>query len=208
MIISAVEETVDVACSQSVGSAALQRLLVHKPELPINDMWVRHGGLTQNTAASWTEAARVCLDRHHAPPTIFSVRRSGQAEVNAIVQWNPTDDRTRGAWNNFNDTTEAGAYACVLAAVELVDGLVAVRRADTGTGADYYVAPVGTPTEDLEDWIRLEVSGVDSGDGKIVERRLRRKLDQAASGESNLPAMAGVTGFLARLILLAPLEAS
>ena len=37
-----------------------------------------------------------------------------------------------------------------LAAVELVDGLVAIGRADTGTGAGYYMAPKGTTLEDLE----------------------------------------------------------
>ena len=49
----------------------------------------------------------------------------------ADVEWETTDERTKHGWANETDTTEAGAYACVLAAVELFDGLLAVRRAET-----------------------------------------------------------------------------
>ena len=92
--------------------------------------------------------------------------------------------------------------------MELVDGLVAIGRADTGTGADYYMAPRGTTIEDLEsfeDVVRLEVSGVDRGSESAVNQRLKEKLAQASAGKSDLPAMAGVVGFKAKLIRLARL---
>lgn len=74
------------------------------------------------------------------------------------------------------------------------------------TGADYYVAPREKASDDLEDWLRLEVSGVDHGSEPTVRQRLKAKLTQAAAGKSNLPAMAGVVGFKIRLILLADLK--
>lgn len=74
------------------------------------------------------------------------------------------------------------------------------------TGADYYVAPRDKASDDLEDWLRLEVSGVDHGPESTLRQRLRAKLTQAATGNSNLPAMAGVVGFKIRLILLADLK--
>jgi hypothetical protein len=43
-----------------------------------------------------------------------------------LVEWQATDERLRSAWGNEIETTEAGAYACALAAVELTDGLVAI----------------------------------------------------------------------------------
>lgn len=85
-------------------------------------------------------------------------------------------------------------------------GLVAVHRAETLTGADYYVARPGDSSDDLEDCQRLEVSGVDRGFRGVLERRLRAKLDQAAAGRSNPPALAGVVGFRASLVMLAGLE--
>ncbi|MYD00209.1 MAG: hypothetical protein F4X13_13180 [Gammaproteobacteria bacterium] len=104
------------------------------------------------------------------------------------------------AWNNADDATRDGAYILVVAAVEAELGMVALRRAETRTGADYYV---GSPdTDDLESALRLEVSGVNAGDGRAVRGRLAQKLAQARRGISNLPAMAGVVGFREGLILL------
>ena len=145
-----------------------------KPTLPIHDMDLRHVGLTKAIADSYTEAATVCLDRHHDPPIEFNLDRGGSRTV-AVVEWHPPDARARGAWANDTDTTEAGAYACALAAVELTNGFVAVHRAETRTGADYYVAPRGNSPDDLEDCLRLEVSGVDRGPQGAIERRLRTK---------------------------------
>ena len=178
-----------------------------KPKLPIHDMAQRHHGLTEAIAEAYTEAARVCLDRHHESPINFEIKHSDQTSE-AVVEWERTDDRTRRAWANEIDTTEAGAYACTIAAVELSDGLVAVHRAETKTGADYYVAPAGASPADLENCVRLEISGVDRGAASAVVQRLKAKLEQAAAGASNLPAMAGVVGFRARVILLSPLEES
>lgn len=88
-----------------------------------------------------------------------------------------------------------------IAATELLRGMVAVHRAETRTGADYYIAPLGQELEDLENWFRLEVSGTNS-DKSEVKRRLRIKLDQAKQGKSNLPALAAIVGFKVQIILL------
>ncbi len=99
----------------------------------------RHPGLTSAIAASNLEAAGVCLDRHHVTPSDFELDANGQAST-AMVDWSKPSDRAKAAWANETDTTEAGACTLVLAAVELAEGLVAVSRAETLTGADYYVA--------------------------------------------------------------------
>jgi hypothetical protein len=119
-----------------------------------------------------------------------------------VTEWDPTDSRIRAAWANEIDATEAGAYACAIAAVELSEGLFAIRRAETRTGADYYVAPIGQAPDDFENSFRLEVSGIDAGQSAMVERRLRDKVQQAIRGDSNLPAIAAVVGFRAKLIKL------
>jgi len=122
-----------------------------------------------------------------------------------VVHFTAPDVRILNAHRNEIDATEAGAYAVSLAAVEAVAGLVAVRRADTLTGADWYIAPSGTDSEDLENCIRLEVSGVNAGAASDIKRRVREKLSQASRGASNLPAMAAVIGFKALEIVIAPL---
>jgi len=112
------------------------------------------------------------------------------------------DSRTKDAWANDTDATEPGACACVLAGVELLRGRFAVRRAETGTGADYYIGSSGAGETDLEDCLRLDVSGVSEGDEREVNRRLLEKVRQAQYGNSSLPALAGVIGFSARLLML------
>ena len=186
----------------------LQRVVANLPELPIHHMALRHDGLTKALAEMCTEAARVCLDRHHRPPTEFNLHGANGVHTAAVVNWQQADERMQKAYGNEIEATEFGACASLLAAVELVDGLVAIGRADTGTGADYYMAPKGTTIEDLEgfeDVVRLEVSGVDRGPESAVAQRLKEKLAQASAGKSDLPAMAGVAGFEAKLIRLARL---
>jgi hypothetical protein len=172
--------------------------------LPLDDMASRHYGLTSEVAAFYQQAARVCLDRHHTSPVEFEIEdERGRTPVE--VDWRESDDRERDAHANRDDATEAGGYICVLAAAELRDGLTAMRRVQVGGRADYYVAPLGASREDLEGFQRLEVSGVDAGDRHAVARRLSTKVAQVTS-KGDLPAMAGVIGFAAGVIMLRHLE--
>jgi hypothetical protein len=174
---------------------------MEESSLPLHDLSARHHGLIKSIAGAYLDAARVCLDRHHQSPAHVRITTAA-AETRAVIEWERADDRTRGALNNEIDTTEDGAYGCVIAAVELAEGMYAVRRAETGTGADYYVAPAGKGTEDLEDCWRLEISGTDRGNSASVERLLQRKVQQTRDGNSNLPAIAGVIGFEVLRILI------
>lgn len=169
--------------------------------LEIHDLSERHFGVTRALADSYTEAARVCLHRHHTSPQAFHVDRELDRVV-ASVDWAPPTPRELAAHANETDATEAGAYAMVLAGVELTDGLVAVHRAETRTGADYYVAPAGVAVSDLESSLRLEVSGISKGDSQDVKDRLGVKVRQAAKGRSALPALAGVVGFSCKIMMI------
>ena len=169
--------------------------------LNIENMASRHPGLTEALAACYSEAARVCLDRHHRPPIDFAIQ-DGTETIAVIIAWEPTNDRERRAWANEIDTTEAGAYGCALAAVERVLGLVAIARAETLTGADYYIGLSGSDSGDLEGCFRLEVSGINRGIRAAISQRLREKVNQAASGKSSLAAIATVVGFSAQLIMV------
>jgi hypothetical protein len=133
----------------------------------------RHRALTPAIAASYKEAAQVCLSRHHLPPVELTLSDNG-SDTAGEVGWAPPDARTLAAWANATDATEAGAYGCVIVGLEEIRGLFAVRRAETGTGADYYIGPAGAGVHDLEDCLRLEVSGVDAGDPRDVTNRLAR----------------------------------
>lgn len=173
-------------------------------DLRLDGLHERHPGLTAALGESYTEAACVCFSRHHLSPVDLSVQRGNDVEVRSVAFANP-DSRICNAYANEIDATEAGAYCVSLAALEEVVGIVAVRRAETLTGADWYMAPIGTEAEDLENCIRLEVSGVNAGPSGDIKRRLFEKVDQAARGKSNLPAIAAVVGFKALEVAISAL---
>lgn len=160
----------------------------------------RHPGVSAAVCEAFTEAAEICFARHHTPPeTLLSITCCGSS-TSATLQWTAPTEEAQRAWNNKDDATRDGAYVISLAAIESELGLVALSRAETRTGADYYVGQPGS--DDLEAAYRLEVSGIDSGDHAYVRSRLREKLRQAAEGDSNLPAFASVVGFRQAVVLV------
>lgn len=171
--------------------------------LQLRDMEMRHPGLTPAMARVFFEAASVCLARHHTSPTSFTIEREAST-TEAEVDWLPLSPALTAAYANTIDATEAGAYGMCLAALELVADLVAIQRAETLTGADYYVAPKGSAIDDLERAFRFEVSGVDKGRRALCDQRLRAKVKQTRQPEDQSPAIAGVTGFEQQLVLLSP----
>lgn len=174
-------------------SARIERL----PKL--TDLHKRHRGLTPAVCAYYAEAASVCMSRHHEPPRELRVA-SPNGNTVRVAEWTEPRQRERLAWANRDDATRDGAYCISLAAVEAELGWVAISRAETRTGADYYVGP--KDSIDLEDAYRLEVSGVDEGDDGAVNRRLGEKVRQALDGKSDLPAVATVVGFKAAVVVI------
>lgn len=161
----------------------------------------RHSGLTPALGETFSEAAYVCLDRHHSSPTDFEIS-SDQTATTYQVEFAKPAPLVLGAYANEIDTTETGAYGMCLAALEVREQMVAIRRAEKLTGADWYVAPIGSDAGDLENCFRLEVSGLDAGNRSAIETRLLQKINQTKRGASNLPAIAAVVGFKERVLTI------
>jgi len=164
----------------------------------------RHPGVSAGVCQAFSEAAEVCMSRYHKPPvTTFSIECCGSTSKRGLL-WEQPSEVVERAWNNRDDATRDGAYIVSIAAVERELGLVAFSRAETRTGADYYVGQ--SEATDLEEAIRLEVSGVDHGDTSAIKKRLRDKERQAQEGDSFLPAYASVVGFRETTILISFVE--
>lgn len=170
-------------------------------KLNINSLHQRHTGLTPALSDAYYEAACVCLNRHHSSPVEIAILRNA-GTTKRLADFEEPTANALNAWANTIDTTEAGAYCMSLAAVEIEEQLVAVKRAETLTGADWYVATIGQEPEDLETCLRLEVSGTDSGNRSVVRTRLIEKVQQTKKGASNLPAVASVVGFREKIIAI------
>ena len=118
------------------------------PTLQLSNLDARHPGVSHGIAMCYKEAAQVCLERHHKPPKVFSLTLDS-VNVTADADWSPPSPALQAAWNNSIDATEAAAYCIALAAVEITNGLYAIFRAETQSGADYYLAPEGVEAGDL-----------------------------------------------------------
>jgi hypothetical protein len=183
------------------------------PVAPFPDLHLlhrRHYGVTPLNCGAYAEAASVNLSRHHTPPIQVRVR-NGKTSVSRTMAWSVPTPRELAAWANVEDTTRDGAYAVAFAATEMELGLVAIRRAENRSGADYYVDVPGkspkrsragapTPVLNLENALRLEVSGT-HGDELVINSRLKEKLRQTQDARRG-PAVACVVGFRECLVLL------
>jgi hypothetical protein len=166
--------------------------------LRVDDLHERHPGLSERLAGAYCEAARVCLDRHHEPPTRFDVKVDGESGKH-LVEWTPADARARKAHGNEIEATEMGAYAVALVCLAYRMHLVAIGRPPHGDGFDWYVAPLGhefddagVPNYDAPEVMALEVSGVDRGP---VGARVEAKKDQIRRGRRAERGVAAVVGF-------------
>ncbi|MEW6467021.1 MAG: hypothetical protein AB1434_14145 [Pseudomonadota bacterium] len=167
--------------------------------LHFENLYPKHP-IDQHQLQGYANAAKVCLEKHHASPVTFDAESDGRT-VSYELQWQPIDDMLPRSYNNSDDAKRDGAYVIAFAVVEDLEGLVSIGRAETKTGADYYLAPVGTSPADFESAVRLEVSGTD-GSPSQARIRLRQKQQQARNGTGAEPAIAAVVGFRSRLILV------
>ena len=175
------------------------------PIVDIDELAEAQPRLDSQLMTTFGQAASVCLDRHHVLPILLTVVED-EYRNEAELKWNPSTDAAKSSWGQQNDTVEWGAVGVTLAFLGTARGLIATRRAQRGSGADYYVAPPDGAVEDLEGVVRLEISGVDRDERTEIERRLKRKVQQLRDGETNSPGIAVVVGFRAKSILLATLE--
>lgn len=167
-----------------------------------------HPGLTLDKAASLCASARVCMSRHHRSPHALEVHIDEAVSTHA-TSWAAPTAREMRANGNALDATCDGAYAVTLMCLERKLDLVAVGRAEHGSGADWYVAPpgrgldeTGAPNPDDPAILRLEVGGHD--DRPSLPHELSRKLVQLRRGSSGVPGIAAVVGFKRARVLIGP----
>jgi hypothetical protein len=171
-----------------------------------------HPGLPAGRAMSLCESARVCLHKHHTPPTRLGVEARerggvGRESSEHVLAWAEPSQREHNANLNRRDAARDGAYAVALVCLERKLGLVAVGQARDLTGADWIVAPAGQGiTEDggpnLDDPTvrRVEVGG--HGTKRPLPYELELKVRQLEAADSGTPGIAVVVGFVAARILM------
>jgi hypothetical protein len=181
------------------STRSAERQLTLPIALPkISDLHKSHFGVTEEIARTFAQAACVCFDRHHRSPIDLEIRTANRT-IRRRHKWRKPSGRTKAAWANTDDATRDGAYGVCIASVESAEALYAVGRAETRTGADYYLGHE-KGARDFERAYRLEISGTDA-DETTARTRLHQKRRQADRGDSDLPAFAAVVSFRDAVVL-------
>jgi len=170
-----------------------------KSPLPaLGSLHLRHPGFYEPLCRAYADAAAICLSESHTSPIEIEIRREGSSCLRELAWAEPLPDAL-ASWGNSHEATEQGACSVGLATVETELGMVALSRAETRTGADFYVGP---PGQSLERAHRLEISGTKTGRLRDLYSRLRQKIRQTRRGLSRQPALACVVGFRVRMVVL------
>ena len=163
---------------------------------------LRHPGLYEPLCRAYADAAAICFSESHTSPVEIEIRHEDSTCLRELAWDEPSGDAW-ASWRNSHEATEQGACSVGLATVEAELGLVALSRAETRTGADFYIA---LPGQRLEEAHRLEISGTKTGMLRDLHSRLRQKVRQTRRGLSSQPALACVVGFRVKMVALASLE--
>ena len=166
--------------------------------IQLGELHASHPGLTEVTAGSFCEAACVCLDKFHKSPAQIKVDIDGETSKHPLV-WDAATQQVRNSQANDIDAARDGAYAVSLACAEKRLGLVAIARAEQGSGADWYVAAIGegydewgAPDLDCPSVRRFEVTGTKQ---RSVQAGLNTKLSQLEDGASTIRGLAASVRF-------------
>lgn len=163
--------------------------------LPLRNLSSRHPGVSPGVGKAYEEAAQVSFASHPTGPLTLCVQDGTTAHAFSHASRKPSA-KLRAAWNNRDDATRDGAYGVAIATVEVARNLRAVSRAETLTGADYYLNAKGSGVADLEDAIRMEVSGTTTSEVSDFQYRVKTKLQQVKNGSCDKPGLVVIVGFL------------
>jgi hypothetical protein len=102
----------------------------------------------------------------------------------------------RRTWNDLEEAVEHGAYGLAALIIAEHTHLEVVERSRKGTGFDYWLGQKGEGGGALfQHAARMEVSGIQHGDDKTIEARVRKKLEQTTRTDGTLPAFIVVIEF-------------
>ena len=153
-------------------------------------------GVTPAFGDTLAEAGAICFEsQNHSKGVELKV--NGTFEARYQVFWQQVTEQMLRCWNDPEYTTEQGACGvAVLLMLELTDYTV-IEKSRKGTGFDYWLGKAedreGLP---FQKSVRLEVSGIRSGDDRLVRTRVNQKLKQVApSDDTGLPAYVVVVAF-------------
>ena len=156
-------------------------------------------GITPTVGAYLAEAGAIRFeDQNHPKGVELSV--DGDFEAIYEVYWHDVTDQMLRSWRDHEYTTEHAACGVALLLICDLTEYTVISRSQKDTGFDYWI---GTEEEDegrppsFESKVRLEISGIRSGNDRDILARVNKKLRRLDKFPNPLPAYIIVVEFSA-----------
>ncbi|MEM9885410.1 MAG: hypothetical protein AAF849_05915 [Bacteroidota bacterium] len=142
--------------------------------------------------ADLSEAASVCLDRHHEKGQKITIE--GDLTGDFELLWKEVTQQIRDSRNDMDYAVESGAYCLAILVIERLTNYKVVKQSQKRTGFDYWMGRENE--EGLQEQARLEVSGILKGSKGMVNKRMIEKIRQTQKSDNmNIPAYIVVVEF-------------
>ena len=149
--------------------------------------------ITPAFGATLVEAIAICFDdQNYASGSSFQVDGDFQTQVQFLYP-NVTVQMRR-CWNDEESTTEQAAYGIAFLLIRHLTNLTVIERSRRGTGFDYWLG-IERPNLPFQRMMRLEVSGIRCGNSRLINARVRMKINQVRRFDNALPAYVVVVEF-------------
>jgi hypothetical protein len=167
------------------------RILIMLSILKLQELATGLPAITPAFGACLAEAA-VCLEGNgHNNGVELLV--SGDFTGRFKLYWPDVTQQMRRCWNDYEVTTEHGAYAIAILLIHELTQFTLIERSFKGTGIDYWLGDKDDPF--LRQKARLEVSGIREGNQSAIKRRLNVKLNQITRSGGMLPTYIVIVEF-------------
>ncbi len=138
-------------------------------------------GITRDYANVISACAGICLT-HHGHPTPVELKIDGDTEQVISLSWREATATEMACYGvaQDSDVIRWGAECVAVRLAARLLGLEVIKKAQKGTGIDFWLGDAKLRHFGMQDLIRLEVSGILEDNESEYRRRLREKLAQMA----------------------------
>ena len=159
--------------------------------LPLNP---GNSALLESLAGYMGACAAVCLDRgRHQSGVPMAVE--GDYNATFRLTWESLTEKHRRSCADLQEATEYGAYGLAILVVRETTGKTFVQRSAKGPGFDFWIGDEEDSELPFQGLVRLEVSGILSGDGRDIKSRARVKRTQVGPSDDLGPSYIAIVEF-------------
>lgn len=158
-------------------------------------------GLLDGLAEYMGACAAVCLDKRHHQPGVSLVVQ-GDHNGTFLLTWQQLTEKHYRTCADLQEATEYGAYGIAILVVRETTGKTVVERSAKGPGFDFWIGDEEDTELPFQGLMRLEVSGILTGDTNRIACRAQRKKMQVSPSDEQAPALIAIVEFGRPLTLL------